>query len=94
MVKRSGSNTQALLGGVLLEIVRTHFAVAIALCFDDERTRTRFARTIRSFTRLVELIEAKDPDGAEAHWRAHMEGAAEYLLDHDPKTGPVVDLFS
>ncbi len=40
MVKRSGSNTQALLGGVLLEIVRTHFAVAIALCFDDERTRT------------------------------------------------------
>lgn len=94
MLQRAGNNTLAVLGGVLADIVRTHFAVSVARGFGDAGMRNRFRRTIRSYTKLVELIEAKDGDGAEAHWRKHMEVAAKSLMGDDMRTRPVVDLFT
>lgn len=39
-------------------------------------------RGLRSLARLVDLIEAGDGPGAEAHWRAHMMAAGEIWMEH------------
>ena len=94
VMERSGSKTLAVQGGVLQDIVATHLNVSVARGFSDPGLRRRFGRTIRSYTKLISLVEARDGDGAEKHWRAHMEVAATSLLMDDLKTKPVVDLFS
>lgn len=94
VMQRSGSKTLAIQGGVLQDIVATHLAITVARSFREPGTSDRFRRTIRSYTKLIGLIEAKDGDGAEQHWRAHMEVAAKSLLRDDLKSKPVVDLFT
>jgi len=80
-------------GGVLQDIVATHLNVTVARTFTDPSTTSRFRRTIRSYAKLVGLVEARDADGAEKHWLRHMEVAAKSLLRDDLETKPVVDLF-
>jgi DNA-binding FadR family transcriptional regulator len=94
LLQRSGNKTLAVQGGVLQDIVNTHIAVIVLRHFDEPLTTTRFRRTIRSYEKLVGLLEAKDAAGAEAHWREHMEVAAKSLLRDDLKMKPVVDLFN
>jgi GntR family transcriptional regulator, transcriptional repressor for pyruvate dehydrogenase complex len=94
VMQRAGSKTLAVQGGVLQDIVATHLQVSVARGSGDPDTRARFRRTIRSYTKLVDLVVAGDGAGAEQHWRAHMEVAAKSLLRDDLKTKPVVDLFS
>ena len=94
LMQRSGSKTLAVQGGVLQDIVATHLNVTVARTFSDPNTASRFRRTIRSYAKLVELVEARDAEGAEQHWRSHMEVAAKSLLRDDIKTKPVVDLFT
>jgi GntR family transcriptional regulator, transcriptional repressor for pyruvate dehydrogenase complex len=93
LMQRSGNKTVAVLGGVLADIVRTHLTVAVTRNF-DENSRAGFRRTIKSYTKLVQLVEARDAGGAEAHWRNHMEVAAKHILGDDLKLKPVVDLFT
>jgi DNA-binding FadR family transcriptional regulator len=93
VMQRSGSKTIAVLGGVLADIVQKHLAMTVSRNFDDS-VRSRFRRTIRSYGKLVDLVEARDAEGAEQHWRTHMEVAARSLLGDDMKTKPVVDLFA
>jgi DNA-binding FadR family transcriptional regulator len=94
ILRASGSKTMAVQGGVLQDIVATHLAVTLQRGFHEKETAERFRRTIKSFEKLLALVEAKDADGAEAHWRTHMEVAARSLLRDDLKNKPVVDLFS
>jgi GntR family transcriptional repressor for pyruvate dehydrogenase complex len=94
IMTRSGNRTLAVQGGVLQDIVRTHLDLTVTRRFRDEATPDRFRRTIRSYEKLIDLVEAKDADGAEAHWRTHMEVAAKTLLGDDIKSKRVVDLFS
>jgi DNA-binding FadR family transcriptional regulator len=94
VMQRSGNKTVAVLGGVLADIVRTHLAVTVTRTFDEPGTRHQFRRTIRSYRKLVELVEKRDGDAAEDHWRTHMEVAARTLLGEEMKTKPVVDLFA
>jgi GntR family transcriptional regulator, transcriptional repressor for pyruvate dehydrogenase complex len=75
------------------ELVASHLRTKLAWR-DDNDTDERFQRAIRSYAKLIRLVEAGDAGGAEKHWRSHMEGAAKYLLKDDLKTKPVVDLFS
>jgi DNA-binding FadR family transcriptional regulator len=88
-----GNKTMAIQGAVLQDIVATHLRAKIAWR-DDNDTDERFQRAIRSYAKLIRLVQAGDAAAAEKHWRSHMEGAAEYLLKDDLKTKPVVDLFS
>jgi GntR family transcriptional regulator, transcriptional repressor for pyruvate dehydrogenase complex len=88
-----GNMTMAIQGAVLQDIVATHLRVKIAQR-DDNDTDERFQRVIRSYTKLINLVQAGKAGAAEKHWRSHMEGAAQYLLKDDLKTKPVVDLFS
>jgi GntR family transcriptional repressor for pyruvate dehydrogenase complex len=94
ILQRSGSRTLAVQGGVLQDIVATHVETSVARGAGDSDTRSGFQRTIRSYDKLVHLVEQRDSAGAEAHWRLHMEIAAKSLLRGDLKTKPVVDLFT
>jgi DNA-binding FadR family transcriptional regulator len=71
LVALAGNQTIAAMADTLDEILA---GALIAVSRADEKltaTSTR-RRDLRSQRRLVELIEAGDADGAEAHWRAHM----------------------
>jgi GntR family transcriptional repressor for pyruvate dehydrogenase complex len=94
ILQRCGNNTLAVQGGVLQDIVATHLTQTVSRTFTAAETPERFRRTIRSYEKFVSLVEAKDSEGAERHWRNHMEVAAKVLLRDDVKNKRVVDLFS
>lgn len=93
IMQRCGNKTLATQGAVLQDIVSTHLRTRIALGHGEGDTPDRFARSNRSYQKLIRLLKEKDADGAEKHWRSHMQGAARYLLKDDLKTKRVVDLF-
>ncbi len=93
ILQGSGNKTLAVQGAVLQDIVATHIRTRLQ-GYGERDTADRFQRVIRSFDKFIRLIEAKDADGAEQHWRSHMEGAAQYLLRDDLKNKTVVELFS
>lgn len=69
-----GNKTVAIMAEVLYEIVQK----AIAAYGESRSLLPRPARlkSLRSQTRLVELIAAGDGQGAEDHWRLHMHASA------------------
>lgn len=95
IMQRCGNKTLAVQGAVLADIVAVHLAQAIATGMSREvdRQPARFRKTLRSYEKLIRLVEEKDADGAEQHWRAHMEVAAKYIFRFDPGNKPLVDLF-
>ena len=94
IMERSGSRTLAVQGGVLQDIVATHLTLALSRDFAENETLEDFRRSVRSYEKLVALVEARDGAGAEQHWRAHMEGAGRRLLREDLQNRSVVDLFA
>jgi GntR family transcriptional regulator, transcriptional repressor for pyruvate dehydrogenase complex len=93
ILQRCGNKTLAVQGAVLADIVEAHLHQAIARG-DRVTAPELWQKSLRSYNRLVNLIEARDSAGAEKHWRKHMEVAAETLILADEKNTPVVDLFS
>ena len=94
IMQRSGSNTLAVQGGVLQDIVATHLALALSRDRARDDELANFRRNVRSYEKLVALVEERDGPGAEQHWRAHMEAAGQRLLSEDLQSRSVVDLFS
>ena len=94
IMQRSGSKTLAVQGGVLQDIVATHLALALSRDHARDDELANFRRNVRSYEKLVALVEERDGPGAEQHWRAHMEAAGQRLLREDLQSRPVVDLFS
>jgi DNA-binding FadR family transcriptional regulator len=93
ILERCGNKTMAMQGAVLQDIVATHLRTKIARSSQDSDSPERFQRMIRSYRKFITLIENRDGDGAEKHWRSHMQAAGKYLLKDDLKNKPVVDLF-
>lgn len=93
-MQRCGSNTLAVQGGVLQDIVETHLTPAVTRDFRDRETVKNFRRNIRSYAKLVTLLDKRDGDGAERHWCTHMEAVGKRLLGEDPQNRPVVELFA
>jgi DNA-binding GntR family transcriptional regulator len=93
-MQRSGSKTLAVQGGVLQDIVATHLAMALSRDRAGDDELANFRRNVRSYEKLVELVDKRDAPGAERHWRAHMEAAGQRLLREDLQSRSVVDLFS
>ena len=90
LMELAGNETLALVVGMLHDIVERHAASSLGrLGLPDEKT---VQKAIRSQERLVDLVEAGDEKGAEAHWRRHVAAAGQSVLS---STGPksVVDLF-
>ncbi len=94
IMQRCGSNTLAVQGGVLQDIVQTHLTLAVTREFRDRETIKNFRRNIRSYAKLVTLLDKHDGDGAEQHWRTHMEAVGKRLLGEDPQNRPVVELLA
>jgi GntR family transcriptional regulator, transcriptional repressor for pyruvate dehydrogenase complex len=92
IVELAGNRTLAVQAGMLREVIRTHLATAIPRVFDPAHAPEGFGVTIRSYAKLTRLIEASDPDGAEKHWRRHLEVAAAELL-RGGGAQATVDLF-
>lgn len=94
IMQRAGNKTLAVQGAVLADIVVTHMHLRVLYSFDETESPLRFQRVLRAYRKLVKLVEAKDADGAEKHWRTHMVAASKYLFKNDLKGKPVVDLFA
>ena len=94
IMQRSGSKTLAVQGGVLQDIVATHLAMALSRDRAGDDELANFRRNVRSYEKLVALVDKRDGAGAERHWRAHMEAAGQRLLREDLQSRSVVDLFS
>lgn len=93
MVELSGSATLAMIAGMLHEITERHTAAAImgarnvlAKSQYDVHANSQYNKLMRSYNRLVELVEARNGSEAEAHWRRHMENASESMLKGREKT--------
>lgn len=95
IMQRCGNKTLAVQGAVLADIVNTHLIQATTRGAEaGSRSGANFRRTLKSYSKLVDLVEAKDADGAEAHWRNHMEQAAKYIFAYEQGERRIVDLFA
>jgi DNA-binding FadR family transcriptional regulator len=86
IVAAAGSNTltiiSAMLHGIAEQHVSRYVARATTAELDTQRSRTQAG--LRSFRKLFDLIQAGDANGAEAHWRTHMQNAnATWLVGYD-----------
>jgi len=77
VVELSGNPTLGLLAGMLHEISERHTRSAIQ---EKNVPKTQYEKMIKSYRRLAELVAAHDRNGAETHWRKHMENSANALL--------------
>lgn len=93
LLRRCGNNTLAVQGAVLQDIVKTHLDVGVARGFGQPEAPDRFRKLIRSYNKLIDLIERRDADGAERHWRAHLDASAKSMARSVPRAQRVVDLF-
>jgi len=88
LVELSGNHTLALVVAMLHDIIETHAESSLSRRTDQSSTE----RALRSQEKLVDLIAASNPDGAEEHWRKHIRMASRRMLDVvGSKT--IVDLF-
>jgi DNA-binding FadR family transcriptional regulator len=94
IMERSGNKTLALQGAVLRDIVAMHTELRVSRNTQEDGSLERFRRAVRSYKKLVALIEAGDADGARRLWRGHMDSAAAFLLKDDLRDTPVVELFT
>ncbi|MGV0873258.1 FadR/GntR family transcriptional regulator [Mycolicibacterium sp. XJ879] len=81
MVELSGNATLGMIAGMLHEIGERH--TAAALLGADNRTgmgEAEYAKLLKSYTKLADLVEARKGDAVEAHWRRHMEAAGAAML--------------
>jgi DNA-binding FadR family transcriptional regulator len=93
VLERAGNKTLAVQAGVLREVVAMHLSQAVSRNFNQPDTPDAWRKLIKSYRKLVALLDAKDADGAERHWRSHMEAAGRRLLSDDLGSKTVVDLF-
>lgn len=81
MVELSGNKTLTAVVGMLTEIINRHIERTFT-----ETTRAPVEieadnrRALRSYEKLVTLVNARDGDGAEKHWAKHMRAVRQYLL--------------
>jgi DNA-binding GntR family transcriptional regulator len=93
ILERAGNRTLAVQAAVLREVVATHLRTAGPRTFGRRGTREDVRKTVKSYRKLVLLLDARDAEGAQRHWRAHLEAAGRALLRGGADPEAVVDLF-
>ncbi len=88
IVELCGNKALAVAAGVLREIAATHAAVAFARTYGRPDTPAAMTKAVRSYTRLVDFVDAGDGYGAELHWRTHLQVAGALLFGTE-----VLDLY-
>jgi DNA-binding FadR family transcriptional regulator len=83
IAERGGNRTLALVSAMLHELVEKYYEDAASRASDAETDRA-----LRSYRKLVRLVEAGDADGAADHWRRHMA----FTIDRSDRNR-ALDLF-
>lgn len=88
IVEQYGNKPLGLFANMLQHIVETHQASVGARTTEADPTyRKRVMAGLKSMTKLVDLVEKGDADGAAAHWRLHLKNAnARWLSGYDNTT--------
>lgn len=85
MVELCGNATLGMIAGMLHEIAVRHVSAAM-LGAHNAMPKAKADKLLKSYSRLVDLVKARDGVEAEAHWRRHMENSAAELLKACAKT--------
>ncbi|GAA3695504.1 FadR/GntR family transcriptional regulator [Streptomyces iranensis] len=93
LIERAGNRAMAIQWGVLRDVMETHLASAVSRSSDRSDAVESFRRSVRSYSKLVAFLEAKDAEGAQRHWRKHMDVSSKILLGTEADPKAVVDLF-
>ena len=93
ILERAGNRTLAVQGAVLREVMAMHLRTAGPRTVDRPGTREEARKTVKSYRKLILLLDARDAEGAQGHWRAHLEAAGRALPRGDAGSPAVVDLF-
>lgn len=93
ILDRAGNHTLAVQAGMLREVVAMHLSTAVLRTFERPDTRDQAAKLLRSYRKLILLVDARDSEGAQRHWRAHLEIAGRRLFRDDLGAKEVLDLF-
>lgn len=94
LVEVSGNRTLLFLTQMLQEVVTRHQVEFFKTHrMPDDEQRRRALRGIRSFHKLITLIDAGDAAGAEAHWRLHVVNSNESWVPEDFREH-VIDVLS
>ncbi len=83
LVERAGNTTLATFSRLLHELVQEYYSRAAA-----QADEAMMQRAVRSYRKLVRLVEAGDGDAAAAHWRTLMHFTGSRRAANDP-----LDLF-
>jgi DNA-binding FadR family transcriptional regulator len=92
LLDRAGNRALAAEWGVLGDVMETHRAV-VSRNRDHTENPDSLRRTARACARLLTLLEAKDAEGAQSHWRAYLEAAGKTLIGTRTDARAVLDLF-
>jgi DNA-binding FadR family transcriptional regulator len=93
VVATSGSQTMVMLSAVLRSILDRSTLQAVLATADQAATVRAYRDAHVAHRRLLELIEARDAAGAEAHWRRHLDLAAKFILSTGVPGKSVLDLM-
>jgi DNA-binding FadR family transcriptional regulator len=82
LMELSGNRTLNMFSQALRGLVDAHLSLSSRRRQgeDPDFSERQLRFGLKSHTRLVDLIEAKDGDAAEAHWKKHMVAAGEVWL--------------
>src|SRR5690606_7683108 len=92
LTELAGNRTIALQSAMLEQVIRMHLDAVVSRNADTTVIHRGFERSLKSYAKLVDLIEAGDVEAAGAHWDKHMGVAGDVLL-RGIETKAVVDLF-
>lgn len=94
IVELAGNKTLATVVAMLREVQNQHVARLYGEAQEDRAELiARGERAFRAFAKLVDLINARDGDGAEKFWIKHMKIAQAYVLKGANAKTQVVDLL-
>jgi GntR family transcriptional repressor for pyruvate dehydrogenase complex len=93
LVVRAGNRAMEVQWGVLRDVIETHMASVVSRNWNRPEVIESFRRSVKSYSKLVALLRDKDADGAERHWRTHMEVTGKMLLGNS-RAKERVDVFN
>lgn len=80
----TGNHTLSLLSAMLYDLVEHYYTEAVT-----RATQRDLTRAVRSYRKLMDLVEAGDAEAAAEHWRRHMS----YTIERADRDRPV-DLYT
>jgi len=92
LVRQAGNQTLTVLASLLWDLAERHVVSGATEVGDSPALVKRRTAALHAHQRLVELIAAKDGDGAEAFWHRHMTAVGQ-LMAAVSGGKALVDLF-